>query len=354
MDQLLSSLKELSAGFQPLGVFLLAAFLAYILTPVFRKLSFWSGFVDQPGRLKIHQQPMPLFGGCAICLAFLLSFWFFFVLWDIPNEAFFENGIWQLVLAGSIILGAGLLDDKQALSPYFKLPVQMGVALIVIRAGIQLRFFGQPYLDVPLTVLWLVGMVNALNLQDGLDGLAAGLSIISLGFFSWIGFLKGDIFLALSALALLGSCLGFLRYNFHPAKIFLGDNGSQFLGFCLGVFALVVSDLSPRSFNYLAAPVIILAVPLFGTILAILRRFLNRRPLLDGDRDHAYDKLCRRGFTQPQAVGILYLIGLGLGFPALFFLEGTVLTNTLLFLGLLIFLLLLINRLKLLDYTGER
>lgn len=236
-----------------------------------------------------------------------------------------------IVIGSVIIIITGVLDDRFELSAKVKLGGQLLAALVVVLyGGVKMEFITLPFggemefgvLSVPLTLLWIVGITNAINLIDGLDGLAAGVSSIALLTISLMAFMKGDIYVMSMALLVLGSTFGFLRYNFHPAKIFMGDTGALFLGYIIAVLSLLgFKNITVIS---LIIPIIILGVPISDTFFAIVRRKVNKQPLSAPDKSHLHHCLLRMGYTHKQTVIIIYAIASMFGLAAVIFSMATI------------------------------
>lgn len=281
-------------------------FITTATTPIAAKLSFKLNILDYPSDpvLNIHKKPMPLLGGMALCLGITSSL--IIILFLYKPHLKITMGVLSSVL---FVFFLGLMDDIKEIKPLLRFLGQICAALIFIFiCGITADFLPFWFVSIPLTILFIVASINALNLLDGLDGLAAGTTLIaSLGFFA-VYFLKGDILWASISLILAGATAGFLIFNFHPARIFLGDNGSTVLGFLLGILAVRFVS-KPYSLIRLIIPGLILIVPVLDLILAVMRRLLRKKPISIGDRDHIYDKLIKRGFSQKQTALITYLFG---------------------------------------------
>jgi UDP-GlcNAc:undecaprenyl-phosphate GlcNAc-1-phosphate transferase len=240
-----------------------------------------------------------------------------------------ENFI-PIIIGSLIIIITGVLDDMLELSAKIKLFGQLAAALVVVLSGVQMEFIKMPfggtlefgYFSIPLTILWIVGITNAINLIDGLDGLAAGVSSIALITISGMAMLQGNVFVLTIGLLLLGSTLGFLVYNFHPAKIFMGDTGALFLGFMISVLALL--GFKNITFLSLVIPVIILGVPISDTFFAIIRRFVNKQPLSAPDKSHLHHCLLRLGYSHRQTVLIIYCVAGLFGLAAVIFSQSTI------------------------------
>ncbi|WP_100332384.1 glycosyltransferase family 4 protein [Bacillus xiapuensis] len=301
--------------------FVICLIASLLITPLVKKLAIAVGAVDKPNYRKVHQKIMPRMGGLAIFFSFIIG------MLILQPYAEFNAAI---IVGSIIIILTGVLDDRFELSAKVKLAGQVLAALIVVvYGGVQVEFINLPfggqmefgYLSIPLTILWIVGITNAINLIDGLDGLAAGVSSIALLTISLVAFMKGDVYVMSVALIVLGSTLGFLRYNFHPAKIFMGDTGALFLGYIISVLALLgFKNITVVS---LIIPIIILGVPITDTFFAIVRRKVNKQPLSAPDKSHLHHCLLRLGFTHKQTVLIIYAIASMFGLAAVIFTKAT-------------------------------
>jgi len=289
-----------------LEVGVIAFMVSYILTPYMAHVGKKQNMLDMPGHRKIHEEAIPNLGGIVIFFGFLLS-----LLFVIQIEGQFR----ALLIGGVIILLLGVIDDIANLSPKHKFVIQMIPALIVIIYNSdlinsfivnQLRSFDLlGYLLYPILIFWIVGITNSINLIDGLDGLACGVSIITLMTFFILGLKLNLEALNLISIALAGSMLAFLRFNFYPAKIFLGDSGSTFAGFMLAsVGALWVLNNGTAFFIFI--PVIILALPIFDTLFAIWRRYRGHRPIFQADKEHLHHRLLARGISHKNVVLVLW------------------------------------------------
>lgn len=319
---------------------LAAAFIASIIfTPLVKKLAFRIGAVDKPNHRKVHAKIMPRIGGLAIFLAFLVAV----LILKPTNPAMIP-----ILIGAFIIIITGVVDDMLELSAKAKFLGQTVAAAIVIYfGGIQIDFINLPfggildfgYLSVPLTLIWIVGITNAINLIDGLDGLAAGVSTIALVTLAAMAFVMGNTFVLVMALVLAVSCIGFLFYNFNPARIFMGDTGALFLGFMISVLALL--GFKNVTFVSLVIPIVMLGVPISDTFFAIVRRLLNKQPPFQPDKSHLHHRLLSIGFTHRQTVIIIYGIAAMFGLAAVIFsmakLWGAILLILVLLIALEIF-----------------
>ena len=291
----------------------------WVLTPLVRRMSLKLGLVDEPGGRKVHAEPISRLGGVAIFAGFMAAVAVealgeHFFGW---NGTIFDAGPQVLgVLAGMVIIfGVGLIDDVFTLNPGPKFIGQLTAAAVVIAAGVRIDYIGDPFggglialglLGIPITLLYVVGFTNVINLIDGLDGLAAGVTAISATTFLVIAAQTNRLVAAALAAALIGACLGFLRYNFHPASIFMGDSGAMFLGFSLATISLLGVMKSVAAIT-LAVPLLIIGVPIFDTASAIVRRIRHKRPIQEADSGHIHHRLLGQGFDQRQTVLIIYV-----------------------------------------------
>jgi UDP-GlcNAc:undecaprenyl-phosphate GlcNAc-1-phosphate transferase len=285
--------------FRYMAAFLSALVLSLYFTPLIRKGAIAYGVVDRPdGRLKQHRAPTPYLGGVAVYLAFLGSLAFTYE---------FTAEVLGLLLAASIVVMLGLFDDLKVLTPGVKLVGQAVAALVLIKAGVMIRLAFLPeWLALGLTLFWLVGVTNALNLIDVSDGLAAGCASIAGLFLCAVSLYNGHTTIAMLTLALVGSAIGFLAYNRPPARIFLGDTGSMFLGFMLGALAMS-GHYTFRHKLAAVAPAVILGVPIFDTLYVMGVRAARGIPLMRGSPDHFAVRLRNNG----RSAGRIALWGYG-------------------------------------------
>lgn len=300
--------------------FMVAFLMAFLSTPLAEKLAYKIGAIDIPkDARRMHKKPIPRLGGIAIFFGFMVAMLMFAVM---TKEM-------MAILAGSLIIVAlGVLDDRKPIKAIIKFIVQIIAALVVIYfGGVKIDAITNPnifspnvylelsWLAVPVTVIWIAGVTNAVNLIDGLDGLAAGIASISSICIMIIALLTNEYHIAVFTACLAGGCIGFLPYNFNPAKIFMGDSGSTFLGFALACISIEGMFKGYAAISF-AVPLLVLALPIFDTTVAILRRVRDHRPIMAPDRGHFHHKLIDMGFSQKQAVGIMYAISALLGISA--------------------------------------
>lgn len=289
---------------------LLALILSVILTACCKKLASRLQAFDVPRADRWGREPVPVLGGVAIFLAVLIPNLFFFSALDAPMRI--------LLAGGSVIFVLGLVDDFRPLEPRTKLVVQVLVAAAVVGLGLQLRLTSYPLLNVTISLVWVVGIVNAFNLLDNMDGLAAGIAVIAGGFRLVLFLIDGNGPEALMAVIFIGATAGFLVHNRHPASIYMGDAGSLFVGFYLAGLSLIGDWPYSRGIaSVLVVPVLILLVPIFETTLVTVTRRLTHRRISEGGRDHASHRLVLLGLSEQGAVMALYAVALGSGFLAL-------------------------------------
>jgi UDP-GlcNAc:undecaprenyl-phosphate GlcNAc-1-phosphate transferase len=270
------------------------------LTPVSRQIAMYLGVVDKPNQRKIHLDHKPLMGGLAIYIALTLALLLFS-----PPRYLAELGA---VLAGAAFLAlVGLVDDRYELGARSKLVAQVIAALGLVAVGIQVKLSGVPLVDTIVTVVWVCAIINATNYLDNMDGLTAGMSAVTAGFFMLIALTQGLSLVSSLAAALMGSALGFLVYNFKPASIFMGDMGSMVLGFVLAVLAIKLKFDQPVSI-YWSVPVLVLALPIFDICLVTFTRILEGRSPAQAGKDHTSHRLMSIGLSQRKTLLVLYTI----------------------------------------------
>jgi UDP-GlcNAc:undecaprenyl-phosphate GlcNAc-1-phosphate transferase len=318
-----------------LALFLMACGATYALTPLVRLMAIRCGALDVPNSRKVHTKPIPRLGGVGLFLAFHLTILIWICM--VPDAVFATQMLqprwwFGFLVASTLIVMIGSVDDIKPLGAGLKFIIQVVAALIAIAHGYVIDQIGLPWngtvqlglWSVPVTLLWIVGLTNAFNLIDGLDGLAAGVALFSTATLAMISFLNQQVEVALIFTVLAGCLLGFLRHNFHPASIFLGDSGSLFLGFTLAVLSIQVSHKSTAAVSVLV-PALAFGLPIADTLLAMLRRFLKKahvveatpagkyrffflrgRSMFEADRNHLHHRLLKLGFSHRNAVLVLY------------------------------------------------
>lgn len=310
--------------------FVLAALSSAIFAPMTIKLAFKVGAIDIPkDARKVHAKPMPRVGGLSFILAFFIAVLFVLLTSKVPNMP----NLFGFFLGAGIVAAVGFIDDTKNIKPWMKFLGQSIGAICVIASGLRICYINIPFLvlyglndvlSIIITYFWLVGVTNAINLIDGLDGLATGVSAISTLSLLVIFILNGasEIAIVLVA-ALLGGLIGFLPYNFNPAKTFMGDAGSNFLGFVLATLSMI-GLAKTYTVMTIVLPVVILGLPIFDTLFAICRRIAHHKSIMQADRGHIHHRLIDAGLSQRQAVIILYAITALLGIFAVIILESDI------------------------------
>ena len=324
--------------------FLLAFGLALYLTPLMRKAALKFNLVDRPdGKLKKHKEPVPYLGGIAIYLSFLIALALTFQ---------FSQEVLGILLSSTLVLLIGLVDDFGVMEPRIKFLGQLLAALVLIKCGIGIKLIFLPkYISIPLSIFWLIGITNAFNIIDIMDGLSAGVGLVSAVMLFIVAYINNRPMIATLTIVLAGSLLGFMRYNFHPASIYMGDAGSLFIGLTLGTLAMIGSY---TQHNWVAslAPVIILGVPIFDTFFVMFIRWRREDPVFFGSPDHFPLRLRKWRLSIPQTVVLSYIFALILGFIALIIMRvNTNYTAALILGGVILAALIAAEWLKKIDMT---
>ncbi|HCC07139.1 MAG TPA: undecaprenyl-phosphate alpha-N-acetylglucosaminyl 1-phosphate transferase [Clostridiales bacterium] len=330
-----------------LKLYLLALFTAFIVTymstPVSKWISIKIGAVAYPRARDMHTKPMPRMGGIAIVMGFMVTILIFMPMLE---EFDLKKSI-GIVIGGLIIFLLGFFDDILTLKAKQKLFFQILAATIVVACGVRIDILSWPFIgdgmikidsnliSMVISILWIVGVTNAVNLIDGLDGLAAGVSSIAAICLMILAILAGNDIAVVMTIALVGSCLGFLPYNFNPAKIFMGDTGAMFLGFILSISSML-GLFKGYMVAALIVPIIVLGLPIFDTMFAIFRRILTGKPIMTPDRGHIHHKLIDKGLSHKNAVLTLYGISIAFG------ILGILVSQKGIYYGLGVFVLLMI------------
>lgn len=313
------------------------AILSLALTPLIRKFAFKIGATDKPDTRRINLKEIPTLGGLGVYLSFFFALFF---LLPIPFQQIFP-----IFLGATIVILTGVIDDIIELSPKMKmLGITLAALVIYFVADIQMDSVSLPiigsvslgWLSLPITVIWILAITNAVNLIDGLDGLATGVSMIALTTMGVIGYFfltVEDAVVSIMIFVLVGALAGFLPYNFFPARIFLGDTGALFLGFMIAVMSL--QGLKNATLITLIIPVVILGIPITDTIYAMLRRYLNKKPISSADKMHLHHQLMALGLTHRQTVLAIYCLAAIFSVIALLYPISTLWGSVFLTLGLL-------------------
>ena len=303
--------------------FAAALIVALLATPAVILLAKKTGAMDAPNSRKVHKKPVPRIGGLAIYAGFMAAIIFVAIKFGFDGEQVKETV--GLVLSGSLIVALGLLDDYKNLPARVKLEGQILAAIVlVLFFDVRIDFVTDPFGDylylewfaIPATIFWLVGLTNTVNLIDGLDGLAAGVASIASITIMFVALDQNLILVAVLTAALAGAAVGFLKYNFNPAEIFMGDTGSMFLGFMLAGISVTGSVKSVATIA-LIVPIFALGLPILDTTFAIVRRFRGGVPIFKPDKGHLHHRLLSVGFTQRQAVLLMYVISALFGLSAI-------------------------------------
>lgn len=328
-----------------IAVWLTGLMLTALLCPLVYRLATRMGVLDQPDARKVHSNPIPRWGGVAIFLSFYftvgLALWFSlgeaaspvarFVGGvtgaltgsgdQLPSDLMVRSNLIGLLFGGSLMVLLGMIDDVTGMPAKVKLVGQIVIACVFVWFGIQISFlsrFHHGIVYLPewtgrlLTILWIIGLTNAINLLDGLDGLLSGVSGISAAFLCVVSLMKGQMMVALLLAALSGSAFGFLRYNFNPARMFMGDAGSLFLG-CMFACLSIMGALKLSATLALLVPVLIMGLPIADTAWAIIRRAASRRPIFQPDKEHLHHRLLGLGLSQRQVVAVIWMVNGVLG-----------------------------------------
>jgi UDP-GlcNAc:undecaprenyl-phosphate GlcNAc-1-phosphate transferase len=280
-------------------------------TPATRWLAMRLGFMDQPSARKVHTTPMPRFGGIAMYGAVVIALLVF-------EDRFRVNQLVSILLGATWVSFLGGWDDRWGLRPILKFAGQIIAAIILIIAGVQVGFLPWPWLNWLATVVWVVGLTNAINFLDNMDGLSGGLAAIASAFFLLMAVQNGQFLVGGLSAALLGACVGFLVYNFNPASIFMGDTGALFLGFMLAALGIKLRFPANSDSITWMVPVLVLGIPIFDTTLVTISRIRRGLHPVTPGKDHTSHRLVRLGFSQREAVMVLYLVGGMLGMVAEF------------------------------------
>jgi UDP-GlcNAc:undecaprenyl-phosphate GlcNAc-1-phosphate transferase len=316
------------------SVALFAFLITFLITPLIKKIALKLGITDKPTDRKIHKIPTAQLGGIAIWAGFVSA-----VLVNITLDKI----LWGIIVGATLIVIIGIIDDIFSMPPWIKLISQIIIAFITFKFGIAIFFITNPlggvfylkWLALPLTIFWIVGMINTINLIDGLDGLAAGISAISAFIIAAVAALSGQYAVTILALAVFGASVGFLRYNFSPAQIFMGDTGSMFLGYILASTTIIGVLKSPITMS-LSIPLLILGVPISDTIFAIFRRIKKKQPIMAPDKEHLHHQLLSLGLSQKQVVVFIYIASIFLGILALVLCMYKGLASIFIFTGFLV------------------
>lgn len=304
---------KMKFAFEALGI---AVLVVTALTPLASLIAFRVGAVAHPGGRHVHVRAIPRLGGVGICIAFMVPLFGIWLFEPALAQRFTELPYkWAGLVGGAVVMCVvGVVDDTRGIRALHKLYAQIAVAVVAYASGFTIHMMHLPIVGevsmgvfaLPVTVLWIVGVINAVNLIDGLDGLAAGVVFFAAATNFVVAYVTDNAAVALLSGATAGAVLGFLFYNFNPARIFMGDSGSYFLGYILAVTSLIGASQKASTAVSLLVPVVALGVPIFDTLFAMVRRIIERRPMFSSDRGHIHHRLLDMGVTHRRAVLILY------------------------------------------------
>ena len=295
-----------------LFAFALALAISYLATPQVRRLAVRLNIMVQPGGRRVHTRPMPLWGGIAIFGAFALTS---LIVMRAGVDPSLRSPIIGIVVSGALVLTVGLLDDMKEFSAAIQALLIIGAAIVLITFGVKIQFLSNPFGNGMLalggliswlaTIIWVFAITKTVDFMDGLDGLAAGIGAIAAGILAIMAYYSVQPHVALMAAALSGACVGFLRFNFNPAKIFMGTGGSQFIGFALAAIS-IVGAFKIATAMAIALPILVFGVPIFDAIFVVIKRFMDKRPVHVADQSHLHHRLLRRGLSHKQVVLVIY------------------------------------------------
>lgn len=314
--------------------FIIATLTTLLITPLIIKIAVRLEAVDQPNNRKIHNGSKPTLGGLAIFIGVTAGFIYLQPMHDQMNA---------IIIGACIMIVTGVIDDIFDLRPLYKLFGQISAALVVVSSGLVIEkltipFMGTVYLGglgLIMTVLWIVAASNAINLIDGLDGLAAGVSAIGLTSILVMAFLDYRPIVVYLTIILIGSCIGFLFHNFHPSKIFMGDTGALFLGYAIAIVSMLGLFKNVAFFSFIV-PVIVLAIPIFDTIHAIIRRTINNQGIATRDTNHLHYELMKMGYSHKMSVLIIYAFSVFFGLMAVIFNSATLLSSFIILIAIIL------------------
>ncbi len=302
-----------------LFAFVMALAISFVVTPWVRNLAIRLRVMVHPGGRRVHTRPMPLWGGIAIFAGYMLT------CLALMKVVGVRPGIWVpmlgVLVSGAVVFTMGLLDDMKELSAAVQTGIIVGAALILMTFGVRIQYLSSPFGHVHMLILggvaswiitlcWIFAVTKTIDFMDGLDGLAAGIGAIAAGVLAIMSFYDASrhpdqTLVALMAAALCGACVGFLRYNFNPAKIFMGTGGSQFIGFTLAAISIIGAFKATAAIA-IALPILVFGVPIFDGVFVMVRRFIKRQPIYVADKSHLHHRLLKRGFSHKQAVIVIY------------------------------------------------
>ncbi|MGV8980039.1 glycosyltransferase family 4 protein [Clostridium sp.] len=295
---------------------IITALISFIITPLVKKFAIRINAIDVPkDERRVHCKPVPVMGGLAIYISFVIGV--------ILYNGILTTSQLGIIIGATVIVMGGMIDDIKDLSPKYKLLIQIMGAVCLLLSGVRISILTNPFrefypylnigwINIPLTIIWIVAVTNAFNLIDGLDGLAAGVAFIACVTLMIVSIINGRLEAAFLTAVLSGAILGFIPYNFNPASIFMGDTGSQLLGFLLAAISIETAIKSATAF-VIAVPILAFGLPIYDTLFAMIRRKANGKPIMQADKGHLHHRLLDMGLSQKQAVIIMYFISAALG-----------------------------------------
>lgn len=290
--------------------FLIGLTVSYLITPFVKLLAVRLRYLDYPKDNKVHARPVPLLGGVAIFIAFIIAV--------AAKQPVASLPVVRAIIAGTcILLVIGLIDDKMGMMPNLKLLGQFLAAMVIIKAGVRIGFLSNYYVSVIVTYIWIIGITNAFNLLDNMNGLSAGIAGIAAVFFGFIAYTSGQDVVSVVSCALAGSAFGFLKYNFPKASLFMGDSGSLVLGYLLAAVSILGSWKGDGMRMSSLTPILVLGYPIFDTVLVSVMRIIEGRSIFQGGKDHSSHRLALLGLKRYRTVLVVYLICVVLGLVAL-------------------------------------
>ena len=308
--------------------FLCSMFFSMMLTPIVRIFALRLGYVDKTSKRKVHDRPIPHIGGAAIFFAFLIPFGGFLIYRNMITDVLIEHmvEVFGIIMGALIVFLIGAFDDIKGARARYKFAIEVLAACLVYYAGVRINILSNPFSEtpftfghivgLPFTVVWIVGVTNAVNFSDGIDGLAAGMSIFVAVVLFVVSLINNHTLIALLSITLAGGTAGFLVFNFPPAKIFMGDSGALFLGFMLGSVS-ILGSMKGTAAVALFIPILAMIVPLSDTLMAMARRILKGRGMTEPDQDHVHHRLLKKGLSHRQIILILYGVTAFFGLVAL-------------------------------------
>lgn len=314
--------------------FIISALTTLIVTPLIIRIAVKFKAVDRPNNRKIHNGSKPTLGGLAIFIGVMAGF-----LYLQPMH----EQMYAIIIGALIMIITGVVDDVFDLRPLYKLFGQTFAAVVVVSSGLIIDKLTIPFigtvdlgsLGIIITLIWIVGASNAINLIDGLDGLAAGVSAIGLTSILIMAIMDYRLIVVYLTIILIGSCVGFLFHNFHPSKIFMGDTGALFLGYSIAIVSMLGLFKNVAFFSFIV-PMIVLAIPIFDTIHAIIRRTVNKQGIATADKNHLHYELMKMGYSHRASVLIIYGFSVFFGFMAIIFNSATLLTSLLILIAIIL------------------